>query len=339
MAGYATPAGMVARDDLSDVAVNFVQDNPFSFGAPTVFPYLGCARRVVKHNVVDVRSTMQRQNTKRTRGAGVNRSNHKVGEQLFNIGEYSSEEPMDPNDSPYEDMSQEEPMIVRRQVATIMRDMEGDFITALANTTTFPLSGDTGLSVGTPWSTIATADVVGNIQTGMISLQKLFGVKANALVINEQQYSWISRNAALRASLGSGASPAGTQGLIPFDVLASLLHPAIKRIIVLGSAVNTANLGLAASMSFQWPNANAMLCRIDEGDDLSMPQIGRSLGWDVSPELPGATGSSSVNVAGADIKLLEYAEPKTSSKLIRATAFRSLVTTAYPCGFLFGNVG
>lgn len=343
MAGIASPATAIARQDLAGVAMGFNTAFPDRFVTHQVLRPFMCERRDIRVDIVNPEEFTKRISTRRVRGAGSARDNHTKGDQSFRIDEYSVEEGYDPNDSRYTSPEREERVIVTRKIGQILSDIELTAIAALTNTTTFPSSGNTGLSVGTPWSTTATATPLADIALAQVGHLRARGIFADTLNININQWGWLSRNAQLVGRFQS-YNPVMNNGLLPLDQLAQLLHPALKKIVVWNCVTNTANDGVAATPTLAWPDARVLLCKVGEGDDIDTPQIGRLFGWNQQPELPGSTGIASSagdidNADGLDITVSTYPEPRTKEIMINVTKFATPALFTNAAGFLFVNIG
>lgn len=137
----------------------------------------------------------------------------------------------------------------------LMRE-EYDGAAALFNTTTFPLSGTTGVSVSTPWATTASATPIKDVQTGVNVIRKKCGMVATSLLIPFPTLLNLSRCADVTDRV-KYVDPVITNGVLQNSALAAALG--VQRIYVAGGVYNSANEGQTVSGADIWDPDMALL--------------------------------------------------------------------------------
>jgi len=148
------------------------------------------------------------------------------------------------------------------------------------NTTTFPLSGTTGLDTSVTWATAASATPIDDVQTGVLNLLAKNGVKPDLLIIPYANYQNVCKTAQVADRLKYDGSFKDAE--VEPTALARILG--VKKIIIPGAYYNANELGVAASMTSCWSTSYAMLCYstpanargFANGPMRSRPQIGRT---------------------------------------------------------------
>lgn len=171
------------------------------------------------------------------------------------------------------------------QVATtVLIEQEEAARDAVFNTTTFPLSGNTGLD-GATW-TSAAADVLSDIQSAKKGIIAQSGLFADSIVMSASTYLSIWKNTGIRGSFSNGI----TAGLPDVDdegakrLLASVLG--LPNIIV-GKAIYSENHEEASpTMSAIWTDTYAFVFK-KAPENMMQPGLGRLLHW-ATPDGGGA---------------------------------------------------
>lgn len=173
----------------------------------------------------------------------------------------------------------------------IERSIEKNCAEAVMNDTTFPASGSTGVTVGTAWSTWATATPLADLQVGFNTIREAHGVEPNAFICPLKRYEDICNTAEFRdRAKYVGVTPVRPPIADFRRVLGSALNDAglegdqFKLILPWGR-YNSANPSDTVSTAAIWPVNRAMLCRIVDGPDWMSPQLGRQFRRAVEPEI------------------------------------------------------
>lgn len=165
---------------------------------------------------------------------------------------------------------------------------EIDLASLLFNTTTWPLTGTTGLSVSTPWATAATATPIDDVQAGAEAILKKTGCIPDTLLLTFKGLLHLSRCSQIIERL-KYVSMAVTNGVVANPDLAAVLG--IKRIVVASAVYNSADAGQTMSGGYVWNTDNAMLMcsapmqrnpqtgMLDAVPAGATPQLARTLCW------------------------------------------------------------
>lgn len=150
----------------------------------------------------------------------------------------------------------------------------------LFNTTTFPLSGTTGIDTSVTWGTHASSVPITDLDTGKANLLAKNGMVPDLLIVNWKNYRNLCQSAQVADKLKYDGSYKSAD--IPVAALAAALG--VKQIMIAGAYYNANTLGEAASMNPCWSDSYAMLCYSTPSDARgyangpmrTRPQIGRT---------------------------------------------------------------
>lgn len=169
----------------------------------------------------------------------------------------------------------------------VLRNLEKRIAALVFNTTTFTGASLT-TAAGTPWSTVASATPVADVEAAVRKVYANSGMWPNAIVMSRTTF----RNCRLCADVvakihSSGAGCSIKSADITPQMLAEVFD--LKRVIIAGSSKNTAKQGQAASLSSIWANTMAMVCRVAETSNIEEPCLGRTFHWAADGSSIGAT--------------------------------------------------
>jgi hypothetical protein len=327
---FTISPGAEARMDLAEVAYNFFATSGFVHEqvAPA---YLSPTQYVRLFKVSPSAFTVLPPGVKRAPGAGVARLIVDRKEVLARIDEYAAEMAVAPADGVTFGQSQHaaDCIAARFSMLSVERQAEVDFFNAVYNTTNFPVSGNTGVTLGTPWSDI-TSRPSDDITARMEIINRLTGATSFNLLINIAQWRHLSRNTSVRATLNQSANQ---PGLVPLDTLAFALGGSmLNKIIVAGGTQGTSAI---ASNTY----AGLFVAPPTDPNDLESPQFMRTMKWGVGLEnSPGVDMQRTEVYDGAQVAFEEYNEPREGNKIIRARDFKTFLAIHPECFNLFSNV-
>jgi hypothetical protein len=250
--------------------------------------------------------------------AARSRSSWSPGADEWKLREYSHGEAVDQTEARiYGSWFRAEEVAAERVAEVLHVRREREVAALVHNTTTFPLSGSTGLSITNEWDDSVNAVPVDDIAQGIDAIRTRVGLLPMNLEISFRQWQALSNAEQILERLKYTSSPAGRLGL---DELARAL--AVNKVVVGGGVYNSANPGAAAaSMGNIWSDEYAFLY-VPGGGDLRRPQLGRTF------RLNDNGGLKVASYEDEDINsVIVYAEQHLQHKLIYAA-----------CGYLFGNV-
>ncbi len=275
-----------------------------NFIAEIILPPIEVSAQSGRFGVIPAEARLRRHNTRRLPSGSYPRSTWTLTDDNFATREYGHEEALDERQARiyanYADFERERAL----RIAEVIRlDYEVEVAAMLQNTTTWPLSGNTGYDVSTAWSAIG-ADVIGDVLYG----QQL-GRQAGSLLLDEMVISWktwtdISKNTALRAALNVNVDRVT---LLPLGMLAPLLN--LKQIHVGTAMYNSADDGQTPTFADIWSSSYASLIRRAQTSSIEEPCVGRTFHW-------GADGAGTP----ANPTIEEYVEDPVRGSVLRGRA-------------------
>lgn len=213
--------------------------------------------------------------TPETRRATSGAYNRTVGE--FDTGNYTCEEhgleaPLDDAKvrryASYFDMEQAE---TRRLYHNLLLDHERRVRAAW--------TGFTAHACTTAWATIATAVPISDILTGCAALEQACGMPRSmfSFIVSGADMQYISQGTTVKDQI-KYTYPGLVPGQLPAQILASLLG--IKEVLVAGSAYDTIEEGVAATLAQVWAAGAAWLAVLAPPDSgIEIPSAARTMLW------------------------------------------------------------
>jgi hypothetical protein len=255
--------------------------------------------------------------------AGYNRTEWDLEDQTYRCKEYGHEEVKDDGEAKrYQDYFDYETVLAMRgdTILNVMRERR--LVSLLHNETTFPLSGNTGLSLAVEWDNNSSATPIDNIQAGLAGIRARSGLTADTLQVSWNGWRDLWQCDQVRNSFSHAISiniPEPENAAANRD-LAGVLG--VKQLVVGDAVYNSAAKGQAAVLSEGWSNEYAALLVTPSGPDIAQPCGLRTMSYD----------------ADGGIKTVEeYREDPTRSDVIRVRQVVQEKIIQQACIFLFGN--
>lgn len=191
------------------------------------------------------------------------------------------------------------------QVArTVQLEREVRLKALIHNTTTFPLSGSTGIDVSTAWSSIS-ADIIGDIKS-MKNLRAAQGIKLDSMQVSLPTWNNMWANTGIRSSF-INTTPATAPG--PDNAAAKAMLAATLGLnqIVVGDAVYSGDHDESSpAMTPLWGEVYAFMFEAAPANDPSGPGLGRLMYWQTE------------NGDGAGLGISEYySENQSRGEVVR----------------------
>lgn len=344
----AQPTTAITRFDLSLTYQEFnLIANLNKFIGLMVLPMLGVAQESASFAKILIDSLLSKvEETKRAPRAGYNRDSFEWGTDSYALEEHGVEETVDDAEvERYGDIIRVEQISLWRAINRVLQRLEYDIAAAVFNTGTWTGASLT-TTVGTAWTTAATADPIADIDAAHEKVSAGCGEDANALVLTKKGFTALIRTTRVEGLLKYDASElllalnnGQNQRLVNMITsgLKDLLQ--VEKIIVGRGFKNTADKGQTATLGRVWDNTKAMLCVIrDDGIDGDlenpMPQIGRTLFSTKNGEpLPGADD------AGLGSLIIdEYRDEPVRGGVLRPRNKRQVKILHPQCGHLLQGV-
>lgn len=221
---------------------------------------------------------LQTNDTTRTGNSGYNRGDSKFTTDSFSTKENGWESKVDDRNSAlYREYINAEQHAATRSLDYVLRNQELRIAALLFNASTFTGS-DLTTVVTTEWSTFASAEPVGDVQDAGQTMWDAVGIYPDTLIINRKVFRNLRQCDQIKEAISSsGAGFVRRTADITAAQLAEVFD--VPKILIAGSGKNTADEGLAASLSPIWSDEYAMLCKTADTDDISEPCIGRTFHW------------------------------------------------------------
>jgi len=344
----AAPSTAITRLDLSLTYHEFsLLANQKKFIGLRVLPALGVEQEASDFGKVKIASLLTKQEeTKRAPKSTYARDSFEFTTDSYAVEEHGVEEPVDDASvERYGDIIRVEQLATVRAVNRVLQRLEYDIAAAVFNTATWNGAGLT-TTVGTAWTTAASADPVADIDAAHEKVSAGCGEDANTLVLTKKGFVSLIRTARVEGLLKYDASElliainsGQNQSMLKEIVsgLKDLLQ--VEQILVGRGFKNTADKGQVASLARVWDNTKAMLCCIhDDGldGDLEnpMPQIGRTIFTTKNDEpLPG------VDDAGyGSLIIEEYRDESVRGSIVRPRNKRQVKILHPEAGHLLQGV-
>jgi hypothetical protein len=248
--------------------------NQQGFVAGEVLPVLPVAKKSGPFGQIPIEQLLQNAETRRAPGAGYSRATNMKFETLtYSCVEHGREEAVDDLEAQmYGDYLDAEVYATARAQHQVLLNRERRVAAAVFNTTTWTGATLT-TSVGTPWTTVATATPITDIENAVKKVWDLSGLWPNTLILSRFAYRALRRCAQIQDLIKyQGFQDVRASSITP-NALAQLFD--LDKLIVAGGARNSANEGQAATIASIWSNTQAMVCRTAMSNDVQEPCIGR----------------------------------------------------------------
>lgn len=257
-----------------------------------VLPALDAPGRQGYFGVVPKAAMLAYVSTKRAAKGDPSRSEWTPSSDSYSIDEFTHEIPVDFQEvdryGGWFDLYEMSAMLCAGIIET---DIERDCAAAVMNDTTFPADGVTGATVGTAWSTWASATPLADLVAGFNAGRDNHGVEFNTFICPKKRYDDICNTAEFRdRAKYVGVTPARMDPADFRRVLGNALEDSggggeFKLILPWGR-YNSANPSAASpTLSSIWPTNRAMLTVINDGPDWMSPQLGRQFRRAIEPEI------------------------------------------------------
>jgi len=316
-----TPGTTIPRTDLMG---SFTENSgEVDAVAASVLPEFEAPDQAGNFGVTPMAAMLSDQEVDRGMDGSYPRSTWKLEDTNYKTGEYGHEERLDDRRSAMFKNFFDFEVTRADRIRNILRRRRAIRVAAMIhNIGTFPLSGLTGLSLTDEFDDKANAIPVDNVAFGLDCMRQRGADVSRA----ELQISWraqydLSRTNQIRAVLGYTKMP---DGVMDSSELAQALG--VRKVVVATGQKNTANDGLAESISDIYNPEYAFLYVPPSGLDIEEPCLGRTFYW------TGDGGGTPDEPA-----LEEYYEDARRGSVLRGRHDLQEKVLFAACGFLFGN--
>lgn len=264
-------------------------------------PVVNVSLQADKYGRIPIEEYLQEQEAKRASGTGYQRDDFKFIEDAYACSEYGLEGKVDDRDAKrYKSYFDAELKQTMRKRFQLMLAAERRVSNLLFNATTF--SGQT-TAMGTALTNYGASTPIVVVESAIQAVYNRTGLWPNTLIMGKKAFRNMRQNATIIDRISSsGAGDQSRTSDITTQQLAEVFD--LPNILVGGMSTNSANRGLAASISSAWNDANMMVGYIDDSGDIEAPSLTRTFHW-----------SEDGSVLGGQIE--SYREEDKRSTIIR----------------------
>lgn len=261
------------RPDLADMLIPFdVRMNQAGMIGLRLFPVLEVGLQSDSYPVLKIGDVLQKRvDDRRASDGSYNKVGGKFGKDSYATEEHGIEERVDRREAKrWKGWIDAELMAAVRAQNMVLQNHEArviELIEALSNTT----------SIGTPWSTFATATPITDIMTAKKKMRARCGLIPNVLTIEWDTLCNLQMCAQVIERLGSLGVNATDPKMISAAMLARVFD--LDEVIVSGSMENTANEAKDAVLASLWNADKALLCVRSSSQDMKSPRLGNTFHW------------------------------------------------------------
>lgn len=242
-----------------------------------VAPIVTTASQAGNFGKIPLGELLQQSDTKRMPGSGYARGRFTFLPATYSCEEHGHEEPIDDREEKmYGSYFDAERIAAARAFNAVLRNAEMRWAAALFNTTTWTGASLT-TAAGTPWSTIATAVPMTDVEGAVTKIYDGSGLWPNALILSRKCFRNLRRCASIIDLVKYSGFVDTRAGNITEEVLAQVFD--LKYVIVAGGSKNTATEGQTATPGQIWSSTQAMVARVAETNDPKEPCVARTFHW------------------------------------------------------------
>lgn len=276
------------------------------FIAMRVAPVMEVGQQAGVFGKVPIEQLLQLKDTARAPGSGYNRGKFTFTDDSYACKENGWEEPVDDREAKmYANYFDAELIATQRAYDFVLRNQEIRMAALLFNTSTW-----TGATLTTaasiPWSTVATATPVTDVEAAVRKVWTNSGRWPNTLVLERRKFRDLRLcDQIIDRIRSAGAGNPTKASDITAEMLAQVFD--LEQVIVAGSAKNTANPGQTAAVGSCWDTTMAMVCYVDSSKDIRRPTIARTFHWsDDGSEIGGAVETYRDETVRSDITRVRH---------------------------------
>ena len=223
---------------------------------------------------IPLKELLRTSKTERGAKGGYQRDDFEFEQDSYATKEHGFESPVDDNlRRTYRHYFDAEMVAARRARDRVLRNGEIRTAALLQDTGTFG-----NAAAAAVWTNHASATPITDVETAVQAFFAACGMWPNAIIIPKLSF----RHARLCDQVRDYLNSVGMTDVKPNKISPALLAQAfdLERVLVPGSAKNSANEGQTASIASLWDKTKATLIRIPETDDIQEPCTGRTFHWD-----------------------------------------------------------
>lgn len=228
---------------------------------------------------IPLRSTMQRYaNLERAPRGAYAMDDWEIEQDTYLTREYGKAELVDDREAAfYSSYFDAEVIAARRALNAFNQNVEQRGFDLLFNTTTYPLSGDTGLDTTATWATVATSTPIDDFIVASNGIAARSGLRPNVAVMSTLNWQYLWRSAQVRDQFKYTMVPSPTNPNAMQDMAGQL---GVRTIYVADNFFLSSNPGQATTtLSPVTSNSYVWVGRVAETDSIDEPCVGRMMYW------------------------------------------------------------
>lgn len=239
---------------------------------------------------ISLAALLANRTTNRAPGTGYARQNWEFTPASFACEEHGAEEPIDDREAAmYADYFDAEAVATMRARDVVLRNYERRCNDLIFNTGTWT-GASLATSVSVPWTTIATATPLTDVEAAVQKVYDNSGLRANALVLSWKAFRAVRRCAQILDLVKYNGLMDVRSGNITAEAMAQCFG--LEKVIVGGASRNSAIEGQTGTAAQIWTATMAMVCRVSDSADMRDPCIGRTIHWGEDGSSIGGTVES-----------------------------------------------
>lgn len=241
-----------------------------------VAPVFESAEQSGTYGLIPVKQLLQEPETGRNSRGDYNRMNFTFEDTTFVTKENGIEIPIDDRQAKiYRDFFDFEVVCMGAALDVVLRKAEKRIADLVFNATTFAAQKTT---VTNEWDDYTNATPIADVDAACKAVWNRTGLWPNALIINRHVFRNLRQCDEITAVIASsGAGSSIEPGKITAAQLASVFD--LPKIIVAGSARDSANEGQAVTIANVWSGEYAMVARVAETNNIEEPCLARTIHW------------------------------------------------------------
>lgn len=285
-----TPSSSLAtlRPDLQQSFEQFdLEMNETGFIALKACPVVEVGQASGTFGIIPIEQLLTLPDDKRAPGSGYSRDKWTFRTDSYTTQEHGVEEPVDDNEQAmYVHYFSAEQIAARRARSAVMLNMERRVASLLFDTSTWTGASLT-TAVSTPWSTVASATPISDVEAAVQKVYANSGIWPNTLVISRKVF----RNLRNCAQIVDRLKYSGLYNVDSKNITVELLAQVfdLQQVLVANAAYNSAAQGQSAALASTWSDSYAMVGYIHGGEDFKAPTIARTFHWSADGSTIGAT--------------------------------------------------
>lgn len=241
-----------------------------------VAPVIDVAKPSGTFGKIPLQELLQQRDVLRAPGSGYSRGNFRFDKASYTCIERGAEEPVDDREADmFAEYFDAEQVAARRALNAVLRAQEERWAAKLFNTTTWTGSSLT-TAVATPWSTVATATPLTDVEAAVRKVYDGSGLWPNALIVNRKVFRTLRNVVQIVDRVKYQGFMDARAGNITVEALSQAFD---LRLIVAGGTKNSAREGQNPSPAQIWADTMAMVARVAETNDPREPCVARTFHW------------------------------------------------------------